>query len=75
MLTRDQDLPATHPGQTIVGDKGYVSKHLDALARVGQRILALTTAIWHNRRTGTPITRPLTKTSRLGALSPAASGW
>ncbi len=116
MLTRDQDLPATHPGQTIVGDKGYVSKHLDALlaelgltllrpsyrnlkprpgehllkpirqliesvndtlkvqldlerhgartpagvlARVGQRILALTTAIWHNRRTGTPITRSL----------------
>jgi hypothetical protein len=31
MLTGDQELPATHPGQTIVGDKGYVSKHLDAL--------------------------------------------
>ncbi|MEV5348694.1 hypothetical protein AB0L24_23955 [Streptomyces achromogenes] len=26
----DQDLLVTHPGQTIVGDKGYVSKDLDA---------------------------------------------
>ncbi|MEC3992684.1 IS982 family transposase [Actinacidiphila sp. DG2A-62] len=116
MLTRDPDLPATHPGQTIIGDKGYVSHQLDAhlaqlgptlirpsyrnrkprpdehllkpirqliesvndtlkgqldlerhgartpegvLARIGQRILALTTAIWHNRNTGSPITRSL----------------
>ncbi|MEV0041164.1 IS982 family transposase, partial [Streptomyces sp. NPDC050804] len=101
---------------TIIADKGYVSRHLDAfmaergltllrpsyrnlaprpgehllkpvrqliesvndtlkgqldlerhgartpagvLARVGQRILALTTAIWHNRTTGQPITRSL----------------
>ena len=29
-------------------------------ARVGQRILALTAAIWHNRTTGQPITRSLT---------------
>lgn len=114
MLTSDQDLPATHPGQTIVGDKGYVSKHLDAfmaeqgldllwptyrnrsprpgehllkpirqliesvndtlkgqldlerhrartpagvLARVGQRILAMTAAIWHNRNTRRSVTR------------------
>ncbi len=116
MLSGDQYLLATHPGQTIVGDKGYVSKHLDAfmaehgltllrpsyrnrkprpgehllkpirqliesvndtlkgqldlerhgartpagvLARVGQRILTLTAAIWHNRQTGTPTTRSL----------------
>ncbi len=116
MLTQDADLLATHPGQTVIGDKGYVSKHLDAfltghgltllrpsyrnkqprpgehllkpirqliesvndtlkgqldlerhgartpagvLARVGQRILALTAAIWHNRANGTPITRSL----------------
>jgi hypothetical protein len=116
MLAGDQDLLATHPGQTIVGDKGYVSKHLDAfiaehgltllrpsyrnlkprpgehllkpirqliesvndtlkgqldlerhgartpagvLARVGQRILAMTAAIWHNRNTGQPTTRSL----------------
>ncbi|MFF4999981.1 transposase [Streptomyces sp. NPDC000656] len=30
MLTQDADLLTTRPGQTIVGDKGYVSKHLDA---------------------------------------------
>ncbi|KMO94276.1 IS982 family transposase [Streptomyces roseus] len=116
MLTGDRDLLATYPGQTVIGDKGYVSKHLDAfmadhgltllrpsyrnlkprpgehllkpirqliesvndtlkgqldlerhgartpagvLARVGQRILALTAAIWHNRHTGTPTTRSL----------------
>jgi hypothetical protein len=29
-------------------------------ARVAQRILAMTTAIWHNRTTGRPITRSLT---------------
>jgi hypothetical protein len=29
-------------------------------ARVAQRLLALTTAIWHNRATGAPITRSLT---------------
>ena len=28
-------------------------------ARVGQRILALTAAIWHNRATGQPVTRSL----------------
>ncbi|MFG2987186.1 transposase [Streptomyces sp. NPDC048258] len=116
MLTGDRDLLATHPGQTIIGDKGYVSEHLDAfmtghglallrpsyrnrkprrgehllkpirqliesvndtlkgqldlerhgartpagvLARVGQRILTLTAAIWHNRQTGTATTRSL----------------
>jgi hypothetical protein len=116
MLTGDQDLLTTHPGQTIVSDKGYVSKHLDTfmgehglallrpsyrnrkprpdehllkpirqliesvndtlkgqldlerhgartpagvLARVGQRILALTAAIWHNRTNGTSPTRSL----------------
>ncbi|MFG2836954.1 IS982 family transposase [Streptomyces zaomyceticus] len=116
MLTQDTDLLATHPKQTVIGDKGYVSKHLDAfmadhglsllrpsyrnkkprpgeyllkpirqliesvndtlkgqldlerhgartpagvLARVGQRVLALTAAIWHNRANGTPITRSL----------------
>ncbi|MFE1877678.1 IS982 family transposase [Streptomyces sp. NPDC059496] len=116
MLTGDQDLLATHPKQTVVGDKDYVSKHLDTfmahhgltllrpsyrnlkarpgehllkpirqliesvndtlkgqldlerhgartpagvLARVGQRILALTAAIWHNRANTTPLTRSL----------------
>ncbi len=116
LLDADPDLLATHPGQTIVGDKGYVSKNLDAflaghglrllrpsyrnltprpgehllkpirqliesvndtlkgqldleqhgartptgvLARIGQRILALTCTIWHNRTTGAPITRSL----------------
>lgn len=29
-------------------------------ARVGQRLLALTAAIWHNRATGQPVTRSLT---------------
>ena len=29
-------------------------------ARIGQRLLALTAAIWHNRTTGQPITRSLT---------------
>ena len=29
-------------------------------ARVGQRLLALTAAIWHNRATGQPTTRSLT---------------
>lgn len=116
MLTTDTDLLTTHPGQTIIGDKGYVSRHLDrfmaahgltllrpsyrnqhprpaehllkpirqliesvnntlkgqldlerhgartpagVLARVGQRLLALTAAIWHNRTTGQPLTRSL----------------
>ncbi|MFD9812702.1 hypothetical protein [Streptomyces sp. NPDC059080] len=116
MLTSDTDLLFAHPGQTIIGEKGYVSKRLDVfmtghgltllrpsyrnnkprpgeqslrpirqliesvndtlkgqldperhgartpagvLARAGQRILALTAAIWHNRATGQPITRPL----------------
>ncbi|MDO0929532.1 hypothetical protein QQY24_30610 [Streptomyces sp. TG1A-8] len=27
--TDDQDLLTTHPGQTIVGDEGYLSEHLD----------------------------------------------
>ncbi|MFE6844461.1 IS982 family transposase [Streptomyces sp. NPDC057686] len=116
MLTQATDLLATHPGQTVIGDNGYVSQQLDTfmtghgltllrpshrdrkprpgeqllnpirqliesvndtlkgqldlerhgartpagvLARVGQRILTLTAAIWHNRRNGTPITRSL----------------
>jgi len=116
MLHLDDELLAEHPGQTIIADKGYVSKNLDTqlaragitllrpsyrtskqrpgehllkpirqliesvndtlkgqldlerhgartpqgvLARVGQRILALTTAIWHNRTTGQPVTRSL----------------
>ncbi len=116
MLLHDADLLASHPGQTVIGDKGYVSRHLDTfmtdhgltllrptyrnhkprpgehllkpirqliesvndtlkgqldlerhgartpagvLARVGQRILALTAAIWHNRANGTPIARSL----------------
>ncbi|MFE5539419.1 hypothetical protein ACFQ78_27215 [Streptomyces sp. NPDC056519] len=29
MLTGDQDLLTTHPGQTVIGDKGYVSGHLE----------------------------------------------
>jgi hypothetical protein len=28
-------------------------------ARIGQRLLALTAAIWHNRATGAPVTRSL----------------
>jgi DDE family transposase len=116
MLTQDADLLTTHPGQTVIGDKGYVSHHLDAfmarhhltllrpsyrnreprpgenllkpvrqliesvndtlkgqldlerhgartpagvLARIGQRIMALTAAIWHNRANTTPVTRSL----------------
>jgi hypothetical protein len=38
-----------HGGRTIEG----------VAARVGQRILAMTCAIWHNRTTGQPITRSL----------------
>jgi hypothetical protein len=32
----------------------------DVGARIGQRLLAMTAAIWHNRATGQPITRSLT---------------
>ena len=39
-----------HGGRTIDG----------VTARIGQRILALTAAIWHNRATSQPITRSLT---------------
>ena len=39
-----------HGGRTIDG----------VTARIAQRILALTAAIWHNRNTGQPITRSLT---------------
>ena len=38
-----------HGGRTIDG----------VTARVAQRLLALTAAIWHNRATGQPITRSL----------------
>jgi len=38
-----------HGGRSIEG----------VAARVGQRILALTAAIWHNRTTGQPVTRSL----------------
>jgi hypothetical protein len=38
-----------HGGRTING----------VTARIAQRILALTAAIWHNRATGQPITRSL----------------
>lgn len=117
MLALDGDLLSARAGQTILADKGYVSRQLDrflagrgmrllrpsyrnhaprpgehllkpirqliesvndtlkgqldlerhgarspagVLARVGQRILALTAAIWHNRETGQPIARSLT---------------
>ncbi|MFI1434532.1 hypothetical protein ACH4VT_30715 [Streptomyces lydicus] len=40
MLTTDPDLLATHPGQTVIGDKGYISKNLDAvIADHGLRLL------------------------------------
>ena len=38
-----------HGGRTIEG----------VAARVGQRLLAMTCAIWHNRTTGRPVTRSL----------------
>ena len=38
-----------HGGRTLAG----------VTARVAQRLLALTAAIWHNRATGQPITRSL----------------
>jgi hypothetical protein len=38
-----------HCGRSITGDG----------ARIGQRLLALTAAIWHNRATGQPVTRSL----------------
>lgn len=116
VLDHDPALLADRPGLTIIGDKGYVSRELDAFlaergvrllrpsyrnhrprpgeellkpvrqliesvydtlkgqldlelhggrsiagvgARVGQRLLALTAAIWHNRATGQPVTRSL----------------
>jgi DDE family transposase len=40
-----------HGGRSIDGVGGG--------ARVGQRLLALTAAIWHNRATGQPVTRSL----------------
>ena len=117
LLQAEPELWATRGGQTIIADKGYVSRHLDrdlaamgmyllrpsyrnktprpgqhllkpirqliesvndtlkgqtgleqhggrtpagVMARIGQRILALTAAIWHNRATGQPVTRSLT---------------
>jgi hypothetical protein len=116
VLDHDPDLTAHRPGLTIIADKGYVSRELDAYlaergvvllrpsyrnrtprpgehllkpvrqlvesifdtlkgqldlelhggrsidgvgARIGQRLLALTAAIWHNRATGQPLTRSL----------------
>ena len=116
VLDHDPDLTTHRPGLTIIADKGYVSRELDAYlaergvvllrpsyrnrtprpgehllkpirqlvesvfdtlkgqldlelhggrsidgvgARIGQRLLALTAAIWHNRATGQPVTRSL----------------
>ena len=117
MLDADQNLLATHPGQTLMADKNYYGRQFEAAladagiellrparkgekpragqrffkplrqvvesvnntlktqldlerhggrtiagvaARVLQRILALTAAIWHNDRTEKPILRSLT---------------
>ncbi len=57
MLDHDPTLTAARPGLTIIADKGYVSRELDAY--LAQRLLALTAAIWHNRATGQPVTRSL----------------
>ena len=38
-----------HAGRSLAG----------VTARVAQRLLALTAAIWHNRATGQPVTRSL----------------
>ncbi|GAA4289411.1 hypothetical protein GCM10023162_40570 [Klenkia terrae] len=38
-----------HGGRTLTG----------VTARIAQRLLALTAAIWHNRATGQPVTRSL----------------
>jgi len=116
ILDHDPHLLTDRPGLLIIGDKGYVSKHLDrwlsdrgvhilrptyrnltprpgehllkpvrqliesvndtlkgqldlelhggrtiegVTARIAQRLLALTAAIWHNRATGQPKTRSL----------------
>jgi len=47
---KDQLSLEQHGGRTIAG----------VCARVGQRILALTAAIWHNDRIGAPVLRSLT---------------
>ncbi|MFD6679955.1 IS982 family transposase [Micromonospora parva] len=47
-LTGQLDLEL-HGGRSIEG----------VAARVAQRLLAMTAAIWHNRTTGQPVTRPL----------------
>jgi hypothetical protein len=42
----------------LAAERQAVSRAISAL-RVGQRILALTAAVWHNRTTGQPVTRSL----------------
>jgi hypothetical protein len=49
-VTTDLDaLITAHGGQSVEG----------AAIRVAQRILAMSAGIWHNNKTGQPITRPL----------------
>ncbi|WP_222946957.1 hypothetical protein [Streptomyces sp. TRM49041] len=44
-------------GSTLNGTRG---RSFDGVAvRVAQRILAMAAAIWHNRKTGRPVTRSL----------------
>ncbi|MFD8003019.1 hypothetical protein ACFV4J_28375 [Streptomyces mirabilis] len=40
-------------------DAGLVAEREGILLIVAQRILTMTAAIWHNRRTSAPVTRPL----------------
>ena len=66
VLDHDPSMLADRPGLVIIADKGYVSRELHGgrtidgvTARIAQRLLAMTAAIWHNRATGQPITRSL----------------
>jgi hypothetical protein len=59
MLRRDQDLLTTHSGQTIVADKGYVSRHLDTFT--GEHGLTLLRPSYRNRkpRPGEHLLKPI----------------
>ncbi|MFT4043922.1 MAG: transposase [Gordonia sp. (in: high G+C Gram-positive bacteria)] len=56
---------------TIIADKGYYGRTIAGVcARIAQRVLALTTAIWHNDRNTTPTHPNPPVTARLRPLTP-----
>ncbi|MEQ4726061.1 hypothetical protein [Nonomuraea sp. B19D2] len=72
LLAAECELLRERHGQTLIGDKNYFGRGFEreerhrgrtpggVIARVMQRILALTAAIWHNDATGQTVQRSLT---------------